>query len=69
MLISVVISKTDFDGLGPVSGTDTVLPGGQKRRWEAGIGRCQETDWVNGLMILSKANPGYMSLGIMTREK
>lgn len=28
MLISVVISKTDFDGLGPVSGTDTVLPGG-----------------------------------------
>ena len=38
--VSVVISKTDVDGLNQVGGTDTVLSGGPERRWEVGIGEC-----------------------------
>lgn len=42
ILISVVSSKTSFDGLNQVDGIDTVCSGGQGRRWKVGAGEGEE---------------------------
>lgn len=75
--ISVVVSKTGFDGLNQVGGTDTDPSGEQERSCEVGLGRVKEIYWVNWghenecclFIILSKANSEFIFLVSMTQEK
>lgn len=50
--ISVVVSKTGFDGLNQVSGTDTD-PSAEQESCEVGLGKVKEIYWVNWVMKMN----------------